>query len=383
MELRNRKVQSSSSTEDDPSHKAMQASKLGQQSAYSGTPQQPLPMLEQFVLLIKLGRPKFLFYSLACHLVGVFVARNQGQTIDWSNVMLLQLTIWLTHLMTHYVNDYGDYEADVLNENAGSWTGGSKVLRTGQIERRTALLMGMLLLVCATIAGAACVVRYAMIAAGVVFPTDWTATTIMSLLQDIALATPWTFVLFGISTFVVAWAYSLPPLRLSANALGEVCVSYVLTFTTPVVGCLLHNGSLSYEFIVLLIPVFLMNLNRMVIMNIPDREGDAKAAKVTSVVLIGEEKAVMLNNLIYVWIYTLLLPQLQLSTAVRWAYYLPLPLRLWQSLRINVSAWWNDRALTDSIPFVESLYILVSVSCLNLGLVVQDWPQVQAWFENN
>jgi 1,4-dihydroxy-2-naphthoate octaprenyltransferase len=343
--------------------------------------QQPLPILSQLGLLVKLGRPKFLFYSLACHLVGVFVAQTQGRPIDWANVALLQLTIWFTHLMTHYVNDYGDYEADMLNNNAGSWTGGSKVLRTGLIERHTALLMGLGLMVLAIMAGAACVIRYTLLHAGVVLPSIWSLDSVAELILAVLHSVPWGFVLFGLSTFFVAWAYSLPPLRLSANALGEVCVSYVLTFTTPVVGCLLQQGQLSYGFVTLLLPLFLMNLNRMVIMNIPDREGDGKADKVTSVVLIGEDKAVQLNNLIYLWVYCLLLPQLPLSTTVRLAYYVPLPLRFWQSLRINVSNWWNDRALTDSIPFVESLYILVSVCCLNVGLMLDERDDIQAWLQ--
>ncbi|EDQ90769.1 uncharacterized protein MONBRDRAFT_31623 [Monosiga brevicollis MX1] len=322
----------------------------------------------QLLELIKLGRPKFLFYSLACHLVGVLIAAQQGRSIDLASAVALQATIWLTHLMTHYVNDYGDYEADMANENAGSWTGGSKVLRTGTIQRGTALLMGLVLLVGATLAGATCVARYAILREHVSLPDTYDLETVPALLAEILRAAPWPFVAFGLSTFAVAFAYSLPPLRLSANALGEICVSYVLTFVTPVVGCLLQDGQIDHHFLVILVPIFMMNLNRMVIMNIPDRAGDAKAQKITSVVLIGEEKAVHLNNGIYIWIYALLLHQLPLTFAERCAYFAPLPLRFWQSLRINSPAWWHNRALTDSIPFVESLYILCSVSCLCVGL---------------
>ena len=43
--------------------------------------------------LIRLGRPKFLFYSLACHAVGVLVALQQGARVDVPSLLALQLTI--------------------------------------------------------------------------------------------------------------------------------------------------------------------------------------------------------------------------------------------------------------------------------------------------
>ena len=100
---------------------------------------------------------------------------------------------------------------------------------------------------------------------------------ILSVLKQI----PWPFVLFGLSVIFVSAAYSLPPLRLSANALGELCVSYVLTFVTPTVGLLIQDGRFTYDFWLTLLPLFIVNASRMIVMNIPDRDGDSKGNKVS------------------------------------------------------------------------------------------------------
>lgn len=330
-----------------------------------------LSVFQRVKQLLILGRPKFLAYSLACQSVGTLVAALQGNHIDLASFGLLQSTIWLTHLGTHYINEYGDYEVDMLNANAGAWTGGSKVLKNGVIHRNTALTIGKTLLGAATVAGACCVARYASIRLNVPLPNPLSLSSLASYVRSVLASTPWTFVSFGLSTFFVAAAYSLPPLRLSANALGEVCVAYVLTFATPAVGCLMQDGHVTLGFVKLLLPLMLANLSRMIVMNIPDREGDSKGGKTTSVVLVGEEKAVVLNNGIYIATYLVVLPSLGLPLPLQLAYYATLPLRWWISLHVNVSKWWTDKHLTDAVPFYESMFVLTTVSALCVGLAAQ------------
>lgn len=180
---------------------------------------------------------------------------------------------------------------------------------------------------------------------------------------------PWDFVLLGISVFIVALAYSLPPLHLAANALGELCVSYVLTFVTPTVGLIAQQGKVDSAYMMMLIPFFVISTARMIIMNIPDREGDRLGNKITSVVLIGEDRAVQLNNLLYLATYLIIIPQLPLPFPLKVAYCLPLPFRWWQSLRVNSPEWWKNQELTDSIPFYESLYVVATVIGLILGFL--------------
>ena len=372
---------SSSSSSSSSSNEKSAAAKQAQPSPTQQQQQQQQPA--GFLDYVVLGRPKFLLYSLACHAVGVLVAQQKGCEIDWLSAALLQLTIWSTHLMTHYINEYGDYDADRLNTNAGSWTGGSKVLHKKGVSRTVPLVIGIVLQVVAFCCGAASVLRFVHVRHGVPVLPPQSMDDVQALVVQTFAHLPLAFVLFGLSVFFVAFAYSVPPLRLSAVGLGELCVSYVLTFTVPVVGCLLQGGALTYDFFLLLTPIFLMNLNRMIIMNIPDRAGDRAAGKVTSVVMVGEERAVAINNAVYLATYLVILPQLNLGPVLTVAYLLPLPLRWWQSLRINTPVWWSDRHLVDSIPFVESMFILVTVTSLALGLFCQGHEECSAFFDQH
>jgi 1,4-dihydroxy-2-naphthoate octaprenyltransferase len=264
--------------------------------------------------------------------------------------------------MTHYFNEYGDYEVDMLNKNAGTWTGGSKVLGTGKVSRRAALVAGILCLIVAFAAGATTVLRYTVS----ILRMD--PYTIVHDPMRVLRVLPWDFIGLGLSVFVVAIAYSIEPFKLSSHALGELCVSYVLTLVTPVVGLLGQGGRISLDILTVLIPLFIINANRMVVMNIPDRAGDEEGGKVTSVVLLGEERSVTLHNVITLATYLSVIPALPLPLHIKIAYYSVLPLRWWQSLRLNVPKWWTQRYYTDSIPFVESMYVLSTGVALCVGL---------------
>lgn len=327
-----------------------------------------LSATELFWLLLRLGRIKFLYYSIALHACGILLfwtMQHQQQlplNFDWSLALLLQYTISTTHVMTHYFNEHADYEVDKLNENAGAWTGGSKVLAKGWLPRKAALIMGWLLLIFGSVfGGVATIARYIYVHHDGVIA--WSSI-------------PWDFVLMGISVAFVSVAYSVPPFRLCARGLGELCVSYVLTFGTPVVGFVVQGGVLNSWFFIVLLPVFIVNAARMVVMNIPDREGDAKGDKITSVVLIGEEKAVSLTNLVYLATYLYIIPNLPgLSMNIRFGYLAMVPFRFWQSLYLNQKEWWKIPDQTDSLPFWESMFILFTVICLNSAIALDLYEQ--------
>lgn len=330
--------------------------------------------------VLRLARPKFLVYSLACHMVGVaYGAAEQEMAVDWPLFWMLQATVWLTHVMTHYWNEHADVEVDKMNRNASSWTGGSKVLASGWLPTWVAAVCGCVTFALSFAAGVMTVWRFLLLRPELLperFSADSGLMSLFSLTPDdfVTLVTsdhfPLQFVIVGFSVLFVALAYSLPPLHLSANSLGELAVSYVLTFCTPAVGLLIQGGVVDLAFVQSMVPFFIISSVRMMIMNIPDREGDRLGGKVTSIVLIGEEKAIIMHNVLTVVTYAMVLPQVPMPSALRIAYCIPLPFRWWQSLRINVPQWWAKRnALSDSIPFVESLYVLATASAMCFGLL--------------
>lgn len=169
--------------------------------------------------------------SFFCHLLGVLLAIRQNQSFDLYTFLLLQLTVWFTHLFAHYTNEYVDFETDKLNANAGAWTGGSQVLVKGLLNRSTAARMSIATFLLSFVAGIATIVRYLSFRVGI------SPSSLLSIFGfiDACKLVPWDFVLIGFSVLLVAFVYSSPPFRLSANALGECCVAYVLSFAAFVI----------------------------------------------------------------------------------------------------------------------------------------------------
>jgi 1,4-dihydroxy-2-naphthoate polyprenyltransferase len=296
--------------------------------------------------LIKLSRPKFLLYTVSTHIIGAIEAYKQTGNFSWTIFFLLQFTISITHLMTHFFNEYGDYEVDKLNKKNSAWTGGSKMLKNGAIKKETSLLMGLLFTMFSLVGGLTVMIYYYIY---------------------INRSIPYDFFLFGMSVLFLSIAYSVKPFQLSYHALGEVIVSYVITFATPVVGCIVQNGYIGMDLIKILIPLFINNFTRMLVMNLPDKDGDKKGNKNTSVVLLGEEKTIILTNIFYLINYVYIIPNLDIHIYIKLGYLFVLPLRWWQSLRLNQDNWWNIEASYNSIPYVESMTVLLTALFISMG----------------
>lgn len=101
--------------------------------------------------LVRLGRPLFLGGSFVLYALGAAVAIAHGHTINPLLYFLGQAVVILFQLMTHYANDYFDYEADHANTTPTRWSGGSRVLVEGELPRSVALGVAILL----AVAGAA------------------------------------------------------------------------------------------------------------------------------------------------------------------------------------------------------------------------------------
>ena len=79
-----------------------------------------------FQSVLKLGRPKFLFYSAIMHGVGVAAAYASTGHFDLPLFLVAQGFVTTLHLATHYCNEFFDLGADRMNATFTRWTGGSR-----------------------------------------------------------------------------------------------------------------------------------------------------------------------------------------------------------------------------------------------------------------
>jgi 1,4-dihydroxy-2-naphthoate polyprenyltransferase len=287
---------------------------------------------------IKLGRPLFLGGGFILYALGAAIAVASGHAIDVPRYVLGQAAVTALQLMTHYANDYFDYDADVANLTPTRWSGGSRVLPAGELPRRVALVAA---LVFAAI-GIAMAMALALVGTG-------------------SLALP-TLALI----IVLAWTYSAPPLRLCARGLGELDTAIVVTVLVPWLGFYVQAPSLrGVDGLALtIVPLALLQFAMLLAIEFPDAEGDRATGKQTLVVLLGPGRAARLYATITALAFTwpVAAVALGLPTRVALAMLLPAPFAVWRILATRDHA---DPSAFERLTFA-AVALLVATSAASL-----------------
>ena len=194
--------------------------------------------------------------------LGAAVAVMHGHRLEPVGYLLGQTVVALFQLMTHYANDYFDYEADRANTTPTHWSGGSRVLVGGALPRGVAL-------------GAALVLA----AAGV---------GVMMVLAGRARTGPLVAPALVVA-LMLSWEYSAPPLRLHSSGLGELAVVLVVTVLVPFCGFALQAPDLEGGRVLGLavVPLCCLQFAMLLAIEFPDAVGDRAVEKHTLVVRLG------------------------------------------------------------------------------------------------
>jgi len=293
--------------------------------------------LKTLIAFIRLGRPLFLGGGFVLYALGAMIAAVSGHAIDPCRYALGQGAVTAFQLMTHYANDYFDYDADLANTTPTRWSGGSRMLLTGEIPRSAALI-------------AALVLAAIGIAISVLLVRDGG----MYLLPTL------------IAIVVLAWTYSAPPVRLCARGAGEITTAIVVTGLVPwlafsVQAPDLHGGSLV---LLSIAPLAFLQIAMLLAIEFPDADGDAATGKRTLVVRLGAERAAKLYVLLMTVAY-LCLPVaalLGVPTRVVIAATVPAPLAAWRISRISEH---TDPKAHERLTFF-AVFLLVGTSVAEL-----------------
>ena len=211
------------------------------------------------------------FYPMTwiAYTVGALAA-SAGKPMSMRPYLLGYLTLFLLEAATVFLNDWFDFDSDRRNRNAGLFTGGSRVLVDGRLDR-AAMRKGIGL----SILGAAS----ALIALLATAPAG-SASAIAAL-----------YVVFAL----LAMAYTVPPLKFSHRGLGEINVALTHSAGAIMAGYVAQGGGWTDSAPWLLaLPLGVSVLPSILLAGCPDREADAAAAKRTLVVMLGKRGAVRL-----------------------------------------------------------------------------------------
>lgn len=211
---------------------------------------------------LRLARLRFLLYNLLPVGLAVAVSVHQGYPLDFRWYAVAQLFSWTVHVMTHYCNEYFDLEADRANVYFTPWTGGSRALVDGLVAPVVSLGAGFVLL---------------------------SASALM-----VAVMPSWQARVLATAAVVLAWFYTAPPLKFNYRGAGELTVAAILNGLWPAVAVMLQAGTVPMLLVAVLAPTALLQVARMMVMNLGDRRSDATVGKRTLPVIIGYQPAVRL-----------------------------------------------------------------------------------------
>ncbi|NJN16511.1 MAG: prenyltransferase [Oscillochloris sp.] len=273
------------------------------------------PSYSRLLDFIRLGRPLHLFGGALFYTIGATIAQTPGGAFQ-RPVFLLGLAAMLAiQLVTHYSNEYFDFDTDQLNRNHTRWSGGSKVLPAGTLPRSIALYASLGCLVIAAV------------------PVVWAAILSNNSLRSILIA------LVGMG---LAWSYSSPPLSLNRRGLGEFTGAILIPGLTALYGFQLQAAAALSRELLALIPLCLFQFAMLLAVNLPDLESDQAVGKRTLVVLIGRKQAGRLYSAA-VAAAVLSLPLLAwfqvLPPAFAAAIVLALPIAIGQIISMARGAW--------------------------------------------
>jgi 1,4-dihydroxy-2-naphthoate octaprenyltransferase len=290
--------------------------------------------------IIRLGRPLFLGGGFILFALGAVIAVTFGASVDVGRYVLGQAAVTSFQLMTHYANDYFDYDADRANMTPTRWSGGSRVLAEGELPRHVALVAALVLAGLGSIASLALLTR------------DGTGP----------LALPTLLLIL-----VLAWEYSAPPLRLCAAGTGELATALVVTVLVPWLGFYLQapSGAGARMLVLSIVPLALLQFAMLLAIEFPDAAGDAATGKRTLVVRLGARRGAQLyiaiTALAYLW--PVLGFALGLPARVAFALALPAPVAIW---RIRAIADHAIVARFERLTFF-AVFLLVATSACALA----------------
>ena len=211
------------------------------------------------------------FYPMTwiAYTVGALAA-SAGKPMSMAPYLLGYLTLFLLEAATVFLNDWFDFDSDRRNLNAGPFTGGSRVLVDGRLDR-AAMRKGIGL----SILGAAAALMALLAAA----PAG-SASAIAAL-----------YAIFGL----LAMAYTVPPLKFSHRGFGELNVALTHSAGAIMAGYVAQGGGwMDSAPWLLALPLGVSVLPSILLAGCPDRAADEAAAKRTLVVRLGKRSAVRL-----------------------------------------------------------------------------------------
>ena len=295
---------------------------------------------------IVLTRPIFLFGGVAVYALGVAIAEFLGAEIDLGRMLLGQLMVTSTQLMTQYSNEYYDLKVDQVNKNRTLFSGGSGILSSGRLSPSVAINA-------ARLSGLVAVITLALIGS---------AKPVVAII--------------GMLVLISSWAYSAPPIALMSTGWGELAASLIVAFLVPLMGLWLQANSFDFVILPVCATIVLLHIAMLIAFELPDFDADAAMGKRTLTVRLGRRRASQVHGTLIVGafagvlLYEAISPHWKASLFV----WCTTPVALWQVLAVKRAAG-TEGCGVRGLTFGAAALFALTVGMWLIGFLVVQAPR--------
>ena len=286
--------------------------------------------INSWIKASRLPSQSYIFFPL---LLGQGFYYNISGNFSIVFFILVQLFGLLIQLYIVYANDYADYEIDKTNDTFNIFSGGSRVLVENLISKKE--------------------MKKAII---LVVGLNFFLGIILTLGFGRILSIPMI-----ILSFLLLWAYSYPPIRLSYRGGGEILQTLGVAVILPLFGYYIQGGTVQGFPWIFLLFFFPVQLGCAMSTSLPDYPSDKKGNKKTSTVIFGFENTkgyIIRINFISLFIFYLI-TRLHLTSLKSYT-VLAIPLicnlyLLYIKNKAKISSSYLDKFVAVNILIVISL----------------------------
>ncbi len=219
---------------------------------------------DKFKAWIRLARPPFLTVGVLPFTLGsIFAWYNEGY-FDWVLWAWGTVAVVLVMLCTYWSGECFDYEEDTISAKLGGskFAGGTGVVLTGAVSRRSSFIGGIIALILAICTG---------------------------LIIWLGLGTGPFTVPLGLIGIVGGFLYSTPPVRWVSTGWGELWIALCYGFLPVAVGYYLPTGRFDALPFIMAVPISATIFNVILGNEYPDWVGDGSTGKRNLLQRFGRE----------------------------------------------------------------------------------------------
>ncbi|MEK6753393.1 MAG: hypothetical protein AABZ00_14140 [Chloroflexota bacterium] len=149
--------------------------------------------------------------------------------------------------------------------------------------------------------------------------------------------------IFYLSSFILVFAYAIPPIRLVDLGFGELTLAAHIAYVVPTIGFLFQAGENHRLLFVLATPLIALGLAYFLILNFVSFQSDQKYQRGTLLRRLTWEHAVPLHHSLIAFAYVMyaLAPMLGFSFNLIWPAFLTLPFAVFQIIQLRAIANGN------------------------------------------